>query len=78
MLTGSHMKTFSRSLGEFATRVVRPLGRLATLSVGFVLMVVGLASAVTIVMLPMGIIVGVLGVGVFVCGVCAPRESTEA
>ena len=72
------MKRFSRPLAEFARRVVQPRGRLATLVVGFVLMIVGLAMAVTIVMLPMGSIVGLLGVAVFVLGVFAPPAWTEA
>lgn len=71
------MKPTSR-LAEFAVRVVRPLGRLATLIVGSVMMVVGLASAVTIVMLPMGILVGLLGLSVFVCGLFAPQTWTES
>jgi len=50
----------------------------ATLGVGFMMIVVGLASAVTIVMLPMGIIVGLLGVGIFVCGLFAPGTSLES
>ena len=53
------------------------LGSVATLIVGFAMMVVGIAMAVTIVMIPIGIIVGFLGIGVF-CGVFAPTASTHS
>jgi hypothetical protein len=44
------------------------LGHLATMIVGFVMMVVGLALGVTMIMLPVGIVVGLLGVAVFIGG----------
>jgi hypothetical protein len=36
--------------------------------VGFVMMVVGLAMGVTMVMLPLGVVVGLVGVAIFVGG----------
>ena len=36
---------------------------------GFVLMVVGLGLGVTMIMLPVGIVVGLLGAGLFVAGI---------
>ena len=44
------------------------LGHLAAVLLGFVMMVVGLAMGVTMVMLPVGIVVGLLGVAIFVAG----------
>ena len=76
MLNRRGMKTFSQPLADVAARVVRPLGRLLTLVAGLVMMIVGLAMMVTIVMLPIGTIIGLLGVAVFICAVFAPRSLT--
>ena len=46
----------------------RILGHVVAVVLGFVLMVVGLGLGVTIVMLPVGLVVGLLGVVVFVWG----------
>jgi len=43
-------------------------GHVAAVVVGFVLMVLGLAMGVSLVMLPVGIVVGLLGVAMFVGG----------
>ena len=43
-------------------------GHVVAVVVGFVLMVVGLGLGVTMIMLPVGLVVGLLGVGVFVWG----------
>jgi hypothetical protein len=77
LLITDDMTQISRRLARFATFLVQSIGRVATLIVGFVMMVVGLAMAVTLVMLPMGIIVGLIGAGVFVCGVFAPTAWTQ-
>ena len=66
----------SRSVRYVADVVGRFLGRLASMIIGFVLMFAGLAMMVTIVMLPVGVVVGLLGVGIFVAGLFAPIEST--
>ena len=44
------------------------LAHVAAVAVGFVLMVVGLGLGVTMIMLPIGLIVGLLGVVTFVWG----------
>ena len=44
------------------------LGHVVAVVVGFVLMVVGLGLGVTMVMLPVGLVVGLVGVGAFVWG----------
>jgi len=44
------------------------LGHVVAVAVGFVLMVVGLGLGVTMVMLPVGLVVGLVGVGLFVWG----------
>jgi hypothetical protein len=47
------------------------LGHIAAVVVGFILMVVGLGLGVTMIMLPVGIVVGLAGVGLFVGGLFA-------
>ncbi len=44
------------------------LGHVVAVVIGFVLMVVGLGLGVTMVMLPVGLVVGLIGVGLFVWG----------
>ena len=43
-------------------------GHVVAVVVGFVLMVVGLGLGVTMIMLPVGLVVGLVGVGLFVWG----------
>jgi hypothetical protein len=47
------------------------LGHIAAVVIGFVMMVVGLGLGVTMIMLPVGIVVGMLGVAIFVAGLFA-------
>lgn len=47
------------------------LAHATAVGVGFVLMVVGLAMGVTVVMLPFGIVIGLVGVAIFVAGLFA-------
>jgi hypothetical protein len=47
------------------------LGHAAALVIGFVLMVIGLGLGVTMIMLPVGIVVGLIGVVLFVGGLFA-------
>ena len=44
------------------------LGHVLAVVIGFILMVFGLGLGVTMVMLPVGLVVGLIGVGVFVWG----------
>jgi hypothetical protein len=44
------------------------MGHLAIALVGFVMMIVGLAMGVTMVLLPIGIVVGLLGLLIFIGG----------
>ena len=44
------------------------LSHVAAVVVGFILMVLGLGLGVTMIMLPVGLVVGLVGVGVFVWG----------
>jgi hypothetical protein len=47
------------------------LGHVAAVVVGFILMVVGLGLGVTMIMLPVGIVVGLIGAAIFVGGLFA-------
>jgi hypothetical protein len=47
------------------------LGHIAVVIVGFVLMVVGLGLGVTLVLLPFGIVIGLVGAAIFVGGLFA-------
>ena len=55
------------------------LGHIAAIVVGFVMMVIGLGLGVTMIMLPLGIVVGLIGVAIFVGGLfahIAPSDDT--
>ena len=47
------------------------LGHLAAVVIGFVMMVIGLGLGVTMIMLPVGLVVGLLGAAMFVGGLFA-------
>lgn len=47
------------------------LGHIAAVILGFILMVVGLGLGVTMVMLPVGIVIGLLGAAMFIGGLFA-------
>ncbi len=53
------------------------LAHVAAVVIGFVLMVFGLGLGVTMVMLPVGLVVGLFGVGVFVWGLLGHLGSDE-
>jgi hypothetical protein len=69
-----HMKRLSSLVHDAADAVGRVFGRLAALIIGFILMVAGLGMTATVVMLPAGIVLGLLGVGMVVAGMFA-RDS---
>jgi hypothetical protein len=58
-----------------ARRVFGEIGRFfehfAVVVLGFVLMVIGLGLGVTLIMLPVGLVVGLIGMGLFVAGIFA-------
>ena len=45
------------------------LGHVAAVIIGFVMMVIGLGLGVTMIMLPVGLVVGLAGVALFVSGI---------
>lgn len=68
-----------RALTESAKHLGRTLSHFvehaALTSIGFVLMVIGLALGVTMIMLPVGLVVGLAGVLLFVVGLLVPFDS---
>jgi hypothetical protein len=50
------------------------LGHIAAVVVGFVMMVVGLGLGVTMIMLPAGVVIGLIGAAIFVGGLFARVE----
>jgi len=53
------------------------LEHIACAVVGFVMMVVGLALGVSLVMLPLGLVIGLAGFGLFVCGLLVRFEPAK-
>ena len=54
------------------------LGHIAVILVGFVMMIVGLGLGVTLVMLPFGVVIGLVGAAIFVGGIFgrfAPQDT---
>jgi hypothetical protein len=60
-----------RSRPSWITTIESVLGHVVAVIIGFVMMVVGLGLGVTMIMLPVGIVVGLLGVAIFVAGLFA-------
>jgi len=71
------MTAASRVIRRFADLVGRVFPRAVALTIGFIMTVLGLAMTATIVLLPMGIVVGLLGVALFVAGLFAPEVRSE-
>ena len=72
------MTTFPRTFADVANSVARPLGRIPTTVAGFVVAMIGLAMCVTIVMFPLDVTLGLIGIAVVLCGLFAPPMSTDA
>jgi archaellum biogenesis protein FlaJ (TadC family) len=47
------------------------LGHIAAVIIGFIMMVIGLGLGVTIIMLPVGLVIGLAGVAMFIGGLFA-------
>ena len=63
-----------RGRGSIET-VERILGHVAAVLLGFVLMVIGLGLGVTMIMLPVGLVIGLVGLLAFVWGLVGHLES---
>jgi len=72
------MNWLSRSNKQPTTAARRMPGRLAAVLVGLVMMVVGLGMTATIVLLPGGVILGLLGVATLIFGLFAPDLRGDA
>jgi hypothetical protein len=65
LLLEMRMTTISRSIHHIAEIVSRVFSKVGAIVIGFVLMALGLGMMVTVVMLPVGILLAVLGVLLF-------------
>ena len=77
MLHAIHMGFFTRSTSRVAQIVGRVFTRFAAVTIGLILIILGLGMMVTIVMLPVGVILDLLGVMILVGGLFAPDQRTE-
>ena len=66
------------SFDRFARALENFVGRAAAVVIGFAMMVIGLGLGVTMIMLPVGIVVGLLGVLIFVGGLFARTGEGKA
>ena len=71
------MKDVSRSTRQIATLARRMFSRTVALIIGFVMMAVGLGMTATIVLVPAGIVIGVLGVAILIGAFFAPDMRSE-
>ena len=67
----THTFAVRRLCGE----VTALLEHFAVVVLGFVLMIIGLGLGVTMIMLPVGIVLGLVGAGLFVAGLFGHLES---
>ena len=73
---GSGMTTFSGPMRRVADVVGKVFGRITAMIVGFVMTALGVGMMATIVMLPVGVVLMIGGVLVFVAGMFAPDTRT--
>ena len=69
--------THPHSIRQIASNVLHALPRIAAVLIGFILMVLGLGMSNTLVMLPVGLILGLLGVLLVVGGLFAHVDKPE-
>jgi hypothetical protein len=65
------MTRLSHSARYVVDSIGRVFGRVAAMMIGFILTAVGLGMMVTIVMFPMGVVLGLLGIAIFLAGLFA-------
>lgn len=66
------MPSLSDMLDRLGSCLARTLGRAATIAIGFAITMFGLGMAATIVLPPLGVATGLLGLAVFLGGTFAP------
>ena len=71
------MKDVSRSTHQIANLARRLFSRTVALVIGFVLMIGGLGMTATIVLLPAGIVIGLLGVAILIGAFFVPDMRGE-
>ncbi len=71
------MTTLSDRLDRLGSFLARTLGRTTTIVIGFAMTILGLGMTATIVLLPIGVVTGLLGVAVFLAGTFAPNTTID-
>jgi hypothetical protein len=71
-----HMTSLTKSVRQLAAMVGGVFGRIAAVIIGFVMIGLGLGLTATVVMLPVGLILGLLGVAMIVAAIFAPNDPT--
>jgi predicted Na+-dependent transporter len=66
------------SARHMAAGLGRLFEHLTAIVVGFVMMIVGLGLGVTMIMLPVGLVIGLIGVAIFVGGLFANIEAPHS
>ena len=69
--------TLPHSIREIVAAVLHVLPRIAAVTIGFILMVLGVGLANTLVMLPVGVVLGLLGFALIVAGLFAHIDRPE-
>jgi hypothetical protein len=70
------MTSLTKSVRQLAAMVGGVFGRIAAVIIGFVMIGLGLGLTATVVMLPVGLILGLLGVAIIVAAIFAPDDRT--
>ena len=71
------MTTLSDTLDRLGSFLARTLGRTTTIIIGFAMTIVGLGMTTTIVLAPLGIVIGLVGVAAFLAGIFAPDTTID-
>ena len=71
------MTRIAGALDRLGLFLIRTLGRATTIAVGCVMTIAGFGMSATIVLLPLGVMTGLLGVAIFLCGTSAPDPKID-
>jgi hypothetical protein len=69
--------TLPQSIRQIVSTAMHVLPRIAAVLIGFILMVLGVGMANTLVMLPVGVLLGLLGFALIVAGLFAHIDRPE-
>lgn len=70
--------TYTGTMDRFLAGVGHCLEHAAAIVLGFIMMIVGLGLGVTMIMLPVGLVIGLVGMAVFIGGIFARIDDRKA